>query len=512
MILPVVFLFLSALIVPAQSGVDWERGRGRQIPADAIPAGNQGDAKITYICRVIYYGSRFTGKLIEDRCYYNSNDREKSSGTYDVLVGTGFFWKGSGVDYDRAVISGGDDSENSYVCRVSSGGEVFPGYLRDNRCMYAKDGRGLSSRSFEVLQTRQPANTLLTAAVNGNFREVRAALSDGQAINQTDSSGRTALMLAAEKGHDEIVRELIYERATIDLRDNAGNSALLLAAANGRRDSVRYLIEAGANVHTANEDGETAFLLAASNGHSRIVGEFLSEDSYGGISLFEMEQAFRAAAFRGFRDVLEILLIAQVDIDSRDSDGRTALMLAASAGGSDTARFLLDRGADVRASDAREATALVYAVGADSESTLRIIIETARLDKDDPQVERGFLSAALWDKRDALKFLLSFGVDINTAGRSGGNTALILAAGEGHEKMTEMLIRAGADLNARNDAGETATMIAAAKSKNNTLKELVKAGADLTLRDAGGRTALGLAILNQHKDTRKTLEKAGARQ
>lgn len=153
-----------------------------------------------------------------------------------------------------------------------------------------------------------------------------------------------------------------------------------------------------------------------------------------------------------------------------------------------------------------------YAVVADSSDVLRVLMNEGKITVSDSQVQQGLRTAARNDKRDALKFLIESGVDVNNQNEDNGSTALMWAAGEGFDEATEMLVKAGAKLNLQNERGETALMLAAANSKKNTLKVLIKAGADLNLRDKNGKTALGLAIQNKHDDTRKELQKAGAQQ
>lgn len=75
--------------------------------------------------------------------------------------------------------------------------------------------------------------------------------------------------------------------------------------------------------------------------------------------------ALRYAAQIGDLAALETLLQRHVDIDSRDSLGRTALMLATLHGQIGTATALLDDGADPNAADVRGTTPLQAARAAD---------------------------------------------------------------------------------------------------------------------------------------------------
>ena len=226
--------FTTTSFVFAQTEYDWVRLRNNKIPADAVLAGYETDKNKTYICRVTYRGQTIPGKVLDARCYYNWNERtERDTSRFEILVGKGFLWQRHTSNYSRAVIGGSNGDENFYICRVTTTDGQYPGRLEDGRCYYSANNRGYSSRRFEMLQGSERTNTLINAASYGSLQKVKDALRDGQAINQTDSNGQTALMIASGKGYQTVVRELIYERATIDLRDKKGNTALMFAAEKG---------------------------------------------------------------------------------------------------------------------------------------------------------------------------------------------------------------------------------------------------------------------------------------
>ena len=75
--------------------------------------------------------------------------------------------------------------------------------------------------------------------------------------------------------------------------------------------------------------------------------------------------AFRRAAEIGDLSGLQVLLVKQTDIDSRDAAGRTALMLATLHGQTDAVAALLVYGADPNATDASGATPLQAAMAGD---------------------------------------------------------------------------------------------------------------------------------------------------
>lgn len=94
--------------------------------------------------------------------------------------------------------------------------------------------------------------------------------------------------------------------------------------------------------------------------------------------------------------------------------------------------------------------------------------------------------------------LAAAGADINGRDRY-GQTALMVAAREGHADLVRWLVDRGADLNHTAKFGLSALMLAALRGHAAIVQALVDAGADLTLRGTGapgfhGKTALDLAV------------------
>ncbi len=142
------------------------------------------------------------------------------------------------------------------------------------------------------------------------------------------------------------------------------------------------------------------------------------------VSLFDAVTAGDVAGVRG-------LLAAGADCNQRNGDGATALMLAAHAGNLDLVRILVAAGADVKAADERGWSALTKAVY-------------------NADLDRGFA--------DVAQVLIDAGANVE-APIGFGVRPLMLAAGYGETAVVETLLRAGADVLARNDGGLTALMM-----------------------------------------------------
>ncbi len=108
-----------------------------------------------------------------------------------------------------------------------------------------------------------------------------------------------------------------------------------------------------------------------------------------------------------------------------------------------------------------------------------------------------------------VKACLERGADVNGKLEYSGWTALMLAAGEGHTKMVEVLLAKGAEVNATDVLKNTALIRAAVNGHTETVKVLLAHGAEVNARGRGG-TALMRAARYGYADTVKVLLAKGA--
>nr|CAB3257866.1 KN motif and ankyrin repeat domain-containing protein 1-like [Phallusia mammillata] len=91
--------------------------------------------------------------------------------------------------------------------------------------------------------------------------------------------------------------------------------------------------------------------------------------------------------------------------------------------------------------------------------------------------------------------------DINCHAKEAGQTALMLAVSHGRLQTSQLLIKCGAEVNARDDDGSTALMCAAEHNHLEIVKLLLaQQSCDATLADNDGSTALSIAMEAGRKD------------
>ena len=112
----------------------------------------------------------------------------------------------------------------------------------------------------------------------------------------------------------------------------------------------------------------------------------------------------------------------------------------------------------------------------------------------------------------ALERLLEAGADINKQDGH-GQTALMLAALEGHERAVAFLAGRGAELNHTAKYCLSALMLAVIRGHRWVAQSLVNAGADLTITASGapgfaGKTARELAAVRGYDDVVELINRA----
>lgn len=177
-----------------------------------------------------------------------------------------------------------------------------------------------------------------------------------------------------------------------------------------------WLGHGGAALAAAYDD----FLNAVKNGNARDVAQWLNR----GLDANSVDPAgqtvLHLAARAGSLDVVKVLAGARANVDRRNGNGETAIMLAALGGHRSVVEFLISMEAQVNQPGW---TALLYAATNGHLDIVRILVENHAYIDSSPD---------------------------------SGLTSLMMAARGGHLSVVKFLLEEGADASLKNDRGETA--------------------------------------------------------
>lgn len=109
-----------------------------------------------------------------------------------------------------------------------------------------------------------------------------------------------------------------------------GQTPLMLATAGGHPATVAILLQRGADIHARDRQGVTALHMAARGGHASIMLLLLRHDAacLDAVDAKGFTAHHHAAAGNGRPLCVQILLLAGLQTNFRDSDGRTAADVA----------------------------------------------------------------------------------------------------------------------------------------------------------------------------------------
>lgn len=120
------------------------------------------------------------------------------------------------------------------------------------------------------------------------------------------------------------------------------------------------------------------------------------------------------------------------------------------------------------------------------------------------------VKAAQEDNIEAVKEALTK-VDANTRDKLTEATALEYAVRNGNREMTQLLLWAKADVNARDGSGQTVLMMLEESATSDIVWDLLNAGAKVNMRDRDGDTPLSETASVNNTEVLKTLLDAGAK-
>ena len=206
-----------------------------------------------------------------------------------------------------------------------------------------------------------------------------------------------------------------------------------------------------------------------------------------------------------------VLIVDNVDVNTSDGDGTTALHWAALHDDLDTAKALIGAGARVEAANRFDATPLALAAENGSAAFIELLLDAgADPDAATPEGETALMAVARTGRTDALQLLLDRGADPNRAEVWRGQTALMWASAENNFAAAETLLASGADVHARSTGGFSPLMFAVRAGYFDMTRLLIEAGASAEETLFDGTSALVLAAKNGHYELGAYLLDAGA--
>ncbi|ELR51222.1 Fibronectin type 3 and ankyrin repeat domains protein 1, partial [Bos mutus] len=232
-------------------------------------------------------------------------------------------------------------------------------------------------------RVREPISSEhLHRAVNVNDEDLLVRILQGGnvKVDVPNKFGFTALMVAAQRGYTRLVKILISHGTDVNLQNGSGKDSLMLACYAGHLDVVKYLRRHGASWDTRDLGGCTALHWAADGGHCNVIewmiGDGCEVDAVDAGSRWT--PLMRVSAVSGNQEVASLLIDAGADVNVKDKDGKTPLMVAVLNNHEELVQLLLDRGADANVKNEFGKGVLEMARVFDRQNVLSLLEERKR--------------------------------------------------------------------------------------------------------------------------------------
>ncbi|KAM9415828.1 uncharacterized protein ACWYII_024477 [Salvelinus alpinus] len=319
-----------------------------------------------------------------------------------------------------------------------------------------------------------------------------------------DKDGCIPLLLAVEAGNVGIVRELLGTLSEPQLRaqkTGSGDAALHVCCRKTDLEIAKVLIENGANVDIQNEEGQTPLHIAAWEGDVLLLKLFYQSKANPNVTDKMDRSPLHIAAERGHTNVVEVLTEKfKSNVLARTKDGSTLMHVASQCGHPETALTFLKKGVPLHMPNKSGAMCLHAAAKQGHTAVVKsLLLKGAHVDSTTKDGLTGLHIAVQNCKPLVVQMLLGFGAQVQLNGGKAQETPLHIAARvkEG-EKVAEMLLKSGADVNAEQENGETAMHVAARHGGLRMMRALKEEGGDLTWRSKAGENPLHVAVRHCH--------------
>lgn len=394
---------------------------------------------------------------------------------------------------------------------------------------------------LSAVLTADVNDDLLSAFDRGDIKAIDDALSRGANANAKDADGFTALMYAAAFGKKDYITALIAKGADTSPKANKGmtlamahaasgaipeltaalgrgvndkrfdgRTALMYAAMNKELAAMKLLIAAGADIHARDADGWTAVMFLCANdkkaskrvtiGRPRGTAKAVSP----GLTALEFLAASGAnlkektpdhfttlmyASINNDVPLAQYLIRKGVEVDALNDDDRSALMYAAMNNNAEMVKMFIAEGADVNVRNSDLWTSLMYACATEKQV---IAADAAAKDRSLSSVKNNL---------ETISALLRARADLQARNKQGG-TALLYAAENANAAAVSMIVSEASVgafnalsyiINTPNLDGITPLMFAVMNGNRDTAALLLEKGADVNAQDLNGMTALMIA-------------------
>ncbi|XP_046562227.1 putative ankyrin repeat protein RF_0381 [Haliotis rubra] len=353
------------------------------------------------------------------------------------------------------------------------------------------------------------SNTVLHLACEGGNLDIieTVLVQDTVDINSLGGQDRTPAMKAALKGHKHVLDLLVRKGADLSHVDFLHNTILHLACEGGNLDIVKHILTQNTvNINSLGENDWTPAMKAANKGHKDVFNLIVKEGADLSLVDKEGDSILHAACEGGNVEIVTyILKQSSVDINLRGEHMFTPVMVAAYKGHKDVFNVLAGENADLLIRDRNQNSILHRACKGGNMEIIKSILTNYSMDVNDIGFEglTPVMLAASEGRKDMFDLLLQNGADLTQEDDNRYNILHMACQGGNMDLVKYVLAQNIVKINSRSDDGSSPAMEAVYARHAEVLKLLVSEGADLTFVNSEKNNILCAAVEGKHMDTVK---------
>uniref|UniRef100_UPI00398F7D25 transient receptor potential cation channel subfamily A member 1b n=1 Tax=Pristiophorus japonicus TaxID=55135 RepID=UPI00398F7D25 len=313
------------------------------------------------------------------------------------------------------------------------------------------------------LQEKANSTALHFACLQGAVEVVKLMLSkykgENDILHLLDDIKQTPLHKAATYDHAELVEYLIEQGSDMNMIDSESRTPLLWAASRGAWNTVIILVTRGANVKIKNSV-ECNFLhltvlqpkglnnLSEEILQSEKVQELLNDKDINGCT------PLHYVCRQGLTDSVDKMLSLKTSLHLKTMDKKSSLHFAAGYGRLNTCKLLLQNAYETKIlneGDEKGMTPLLLAAQNGHTKVVQLLLSKGALFMRDYKTWTSLHYAAFRGYTKTMEVLLQTNIALLNRVDENGNTALHLAAREGHRSAVCLLLTQGAAIKLNNN-------------------------------------------------------------
>lgn len=333
--------------------------------------------------------------------------------------------------------------------------------------------------------------------VKVSMQMIKCLIENGADINLISSKGMAPLHFAmfAKQPSPEMIECLLQSGAKADLITENGKSMLEVGILAGVDDKiVKLLLSHGADPCQESADGCTPVHRAIANGRLDLLKLFLEtgfpikekfadhgsalhyavDTFHCGLDCSHVENLLGDSIGNLCAGVVELIVASGIDVNEKDSEGQTALEIA-----------LLNPVCHI------EVVEKLIDLGAEINSLLT-------------NSYTPLMTAAGFAFSESVSLLLKKGADVNAKLSDGGQAIHLVAEYNFDHEIISLLVEAGADINSRRNDRTPLHLAIKANENMAVINRLIDVGADIEAKDNAGSTPLFYAVVAEKKAVDKT--------